>query len=203
MMLIRAKSFFYNLHPGGWLFIILIALLLTGTGVAQLNVSNNIVNAVQSGTWSSRTQDGSGTAITSTGAALDVNLKSAGSISFGVSTGTNIIGLVRDIPGNCSQTSIVRFSVVQVASGGGTSVTTTTSCIVSGMVNNITNSPVTLRLADQSGTPVIWVGGNADFTIPANSNLALNGIPGVIFTSGITAIAGTGAALNLYLSVLQ
>jgi hypothetical protein len=61
---------------------------------------------------------------------------------------------------------------------------------------------VTLRIADKAGTPVIWLGGNADFTIPANSNIRIP-IDGVTFTSGITAIAGTTTALNLQINGLQ
>src|SRR6266576_1362788 len=68
--------------------------------------------------------------------------------------------------------------------------------------NNITNSAVTLRIADKQGSPVIWLGGNADFTIPANSNLRIP-IDGVTFTSGITAIAGTSTAINLQINGLQ
>jgi hypothetical protein len=35
---------------------------------------------------------------------------------------------------------------------------------VSVYVNNITNAAVTFRLADKTGTPIIWVGGGADFS---------------------------------------
>jgi hypothetical protein len=61
---------------------------------------------------------------------------------------------------------------------------------------------VTLRLADKAGTPVIWLGGNADFSIPANSNIRIP-VDGVTFTSGITAIAGTSSAINLQINGVQ
>jgi hypothetical protein len=76
------------------------------------------------------------------------------------------------------------------------------TCVTLVYVNNITNSPVTFRLADKTGTPIIWIGGNADYTVPANSNVAFP-LGGVLFTSGITAIAGTGSAINLQVNGLQ
>lgn len=115
--------------------------------------------------------------------------------------GTNTIGKV--LPAACSQTTPAAFITVGVANGGGTSITSTTSCIVgSAYVNNTSNSAVTLRLQDKTGTPVVWVGGNADFSIPANSNLRID-LTGLVFTSGITAIAGTNAVLNLFIPTLQ
>jgi hypothetical protein len=67
------------------------------TGNGQVAITN-IPAVTQSGNWNSRTQDGSGTAITSTSSALDVNLKS-GSLA----TGANTIGKV-DILGNTGAT---------------------------------------------------------------------------------------------------
>ena len=43
----------------------------------KVNIQNATLAVTQSGNWSTRTQDGSGNAITSTGAALDVNLKTS------------------------------------------------------------------------------------------------------------------------------
>src|SRR5215472_13372071 len=43
-----------------------------------VNVKTGAVSATQSGNWNVRVQDGSGTAITSTGGALDINIKSGG-----------------------------------------------------------------------------------------------------------------------------
>lgn len=129
----------------------------------------------------------------------------SGSISnttFGVSGGVANIGLVRIIPSSCTQTTNFTSSTAQVATGAGTTVTSTTTCVTYAYANNITNSAVTLRIADKQGSPVIWLGGNADFTIPANSNLRIP-IDGVTFTSGITAIAGTATAVNLQINGLQ
>jgi len=116
--------------------------------------------------------------------------------------GTNNIGLVRSIPSSCTQSTNFSASTVGVATGAGTSVTSTTTCVTLVYVNNITNSAVTFRLADKTGTPIIWIGGNADFTIPANSNVTFP-LGGVTFTSGITAISGTASALNLQVNGLQ
>jgi hypothetical protein len=116
--------------------------------------------------------------------------------------GTNNIGLVRSLPSSCTQSTPFANATAQVATGAGTSVTSTTTCVSFAYANNVTNSPVTLRLADKAGTPVIWLGGNADFTIPANSNVRIP-IDGVTFTSGITAIAGTASAVNLQINGVQ
>jgi len=112
------------------------------------------------------------------------------------------IGLIRSIPSSCTQSTNFTNTTVGVATGAGTSVTSTTTCVTLVYVNNITNSAVTFRLADKTGTPIIWIGGNADFAIPANSNATFP-LGGVTFTSGITAIAGTAAALNLMVNGLQ
>ncbi len=126
-------------------------------------------------------------------------------ITNALPAGTNLLGYIKQRPVGCSAlTSDVVHDVVGVATGAGTSVSSVTGCVQECFVNNITNSAVTLRLADKTGTPIIWLGGNADFSIPANSNLGCgaNGglmLAGITFTSGITAIAGTTSALNLHL----
>jgi hypothetical protein len=116
--------------------------------------------------------------------------------------GTNSIGIVRAAPAGCTQSTNFTSSTVGVAISAGTSVTSTTTCVAMVYVNNTTNSSVTFRLQDKAGTPVIWIGGNADFSIPANSNVMFP-LGGVVFTSGITAIAGTASALNLQVDGLQ
>jgi hypothetical protein len=116
--------------------------------------------------------------------------------------GTNNVGLVRILPSSCSQSTPFQSATAQVGTGAGTSVTSTTTCVTFAYANNITNSAVTFRLADKQGTPVIWFGGNGDFSIPANSNVRIP-IDGVTFTSGITAIAGTSSAINLEINGVQ
>lgn len=142
-------------------------------------------------------------------AALPAGGNAIGSITntaFGLNAGANLIGFAMTMPAGCSGSgaALVVHNTVGVATGAGTSVSAVTGCIVEGYITNITNSPVQFRLADKTGTPIIWIGGNADFTVPANSNMGFgsNGganISGIIFTSGITAIAGTAAALNLHI----
>jgi hypothetical protein len=139
--------------------------------------------------------------IASDNTAFTVNAAKSG--TWALDTGTAIIGFVRLIPVGCTQTTRFSGDTVGVATGAGTSVTSTTTCLGNVYVNNITNSAVTFRLADKTGTPIIWVGGNADFSIPANSNLGFPFLAGVTMTSGITAIAGTSAALNLHVEGLQ
>lgn len=182
----------------------------TTHGTTDLVASDHVkINGVAVATAAAGIQkvgltDGTGNAITSTAGALDLNIKS-GSIAntaFGVSAGVANIGFVRVIPSSCTQSTNFASPTVGVAITIGTTVTSTTTCVTFAYVNNITNSPVTLRLADKAGTPVIWLGGGTDFSIPANSNMRIP-IDGVTFTSGITAIAGTAAALNLQMNGLQ
>lgn len=135
-------------------------------------------------------------------AVIDSGTVTASNTAFGVSGGVANIGLVRIIPSSCTQSTNFTSSTAQVATGAGSSITSTTTCVTYAYANNITNSPVTLRVADKQGSPVIWLGGNADFTIPANSNLRIP-IDGVTFTSGITAIAGTATAINLQINGVQ
>lgn len=183
--------------------------------VAQLQQSGgpgSSVTATQAGTWtvqpgntanttawkvdgSAVTQPVSGTFWQAT---QPVSLASTPALA----AGTNNIGLVRAVPSSCTQSTNFANATAQVATGAGTTVTSTTTCVTFAYANNITNSAVTLRLADKAGTPVIWLGGNADFTIPANSNVRVP-IDGVTFTSGITAIAGTSSAVNLQINGVQ
>ena len=198
---------------------LLIAIVLGGIAgekiVAQLNngsTGGTAVSATQVGTWtvqpgntanttawkvdgSGVTQPVSGTFWQST---QPVSLASLPALAGG----TNNIGLVRAIPSSCTGSTEFHSATAQVATGAGTTVTSTTTCVSFAYANNITNSAVTLRLADKQGTPVIWLGGNNDFTIPANSNIRLF-IDGVTFTSGITAIAGTSSAVNLQINGVQ
>jgi len=183
-------------RPQWFLPLAALVILIASSLYGQLMPTGNIVIA--------RLSDGSGNTITSTSSALDVNIKS-GSIantSFTIGAGTANIGFVRMLPSSCSQSTSFTNTTGQVATGGGTTVTSTTTCVTFAYANNITNSAVTLRLADKQGTPVIWLGGNADFSLPANSAVKIP-IEGVTFTSGITAIAGTGSAINLLINGMQ
>lgn len=187
--------------------------------VTSISAGSNIIGKVgvdqtTPGTTNgvSLAQLGANTVNTGTGAAGTGTLRvavatdssfSIANTAFGISAGSAIMGFVRPLPSGCgSLVTIFNNTTAQVATGAGTTVTTTTTCTTFVFVNNITNSAVTLRLADRQGTPVIWVGGNADFSIPANSNFGIP-VEGVTFTSGITAIAGTATALNLQISGLQ
>jgi hypothetical protein len=116
--------------------------------------------------------------------------------------GTNNLGYVRSLPSPCTQSTNFTNTTVGVAISTGTSVTSTTTCVTSIYVNNITNSSVTLRIQDKTGTPIIFIGGGTDYSIPANSNVMFP-LGGVTFTGGITAIAGTGSALNLVINGVQ
>ena len=200
-----------------WFVLICLVLGLAGGRlVAQLQQSGgpgSAVTATQSGTWTVQPGntanttawkvDGSGVTQPVSGTFWQATQPVSGTVSVNaLPTGTNNIGYVRILPSACTQSTNFANATAQVATGAGTTVTSTTTCVTSAYANNITNSAVTLRLADKAGTPVIWLGGNADFSIPANSNVKIP-IDGVTFTSGITAIAGTSSAVNLQINGVQ
>jgi len=176
------------------------------TVTGALPAGSNQIGHVVADSGSTTVITGTVTVAQATGSNLHVAVDSAPTttVTGTVANGAGVanIGIVRSVPSACTQSTNFTNSTVGVATGAGTSVTSTTTCVTDVYVNNITNSAVTFRLADKSGTPVIWIGGNADFTIPANSNVRFP-LGGVTFTSGITAIAGTAAALNVQVNGLQ
>jgi len=172
------------------------------TNLVSIGTGGHVI--IDSGSTTAVT--GNVTVAQATGSNLHVAVDSAPTttVSGTVANGTGVanIGIVRSVPSACTQSTNFTNSTVGVATAAGTSVTSTTTCVTDVYVNNITNSAVTFRLADKTGTPIIWIGGNADFTIPANSNVRFP-LGGVTFANGITAIAGTGSALNLQVNGLQ
>lgn len=202
------------------LWLIALALLIVG-GVmhGQLQQSGgpgSAVTATQSGTWTVQPGntanttawkvDGSAVTQPVSGTFWQATQPISGTVTINaIPAGSAIIGYIKQRPNGCTSTltSDVVHDTVGVATGAGTSVSAVTGCVLECYVNNITNSAVTLRIADKTGTPIIWLGGNADFSIPANSNLGCGAdglqISGITMTSGITAIAGTSSALNLHI----
>lgn len=174
--------------------------------------TTNAVSLAQVGSTTTATGNGvAGTGVQrvtiasdNTAFAVNANISggSIGNSAFALNGGVANVGIVRAVPSSCTQSTNFSNTTVGVATGAGTTVTSTTICVTGAYANNITNAAVTLRLADRAGTPVIWLGGNADFSIPANSNIRIP-LDGVIFTSGVTAIAGTASAINLQINGLQ
>lgn len=209
-----------KLNKNGWLCLIALGLLIAGgIGLPQLQQSGgpgSNVNATQVGTWTVQPGntanttawkvDGSAVTQPVSGTFWQATQPISGTVTINaIPVGSAVIGYIKQRPNGCTSalTSDVVHDTVGVATGAGTSVSAVTGCVLECYVNNITNSAVTLRIADKTGTPIIWVGGNADFSIPANSNLGCGAdglqISGITMTSGITAIAGTGSALNLHI----
>jgi hypothetical protein len=191
----------------------LIFIVLAGAQLQQSGGPGSTVTANQGGTWTVQPGntanstawkvDGSAVTQPVSGTFWQATQPISGTVSVNaIPTGTANIGFVRALPSSCTQSNNFSQPTAQVATGAGTTVTSTTTCVTFAYANNITNSAVTLRLADKQGTPVIWLGGNADFSIPANSNMRIP-IEGVTFTSGITAIAGTSSAINLQINGVQ
>lgn len=86
-------------------------LLVDGSGVTQ-PVSGTVA-ATQSGNWSTRTQDGSGNAITSTTNALDINIKSS-NITFGGPGGRSSFLLYRNVYSSVNVTTAA-YTVVSAS----------------------------------------------------------------------------------------
>ena len=189
---------------------------ISGGGATNLAQVNGVTTAVGNGTANTGTQrvtiasDNTAFNVNALGSLTDTQLRAtpvpiSGTVTASMGalvTGTANVGIVRTVPSSCTQSTPFSNSTVGVATGAGTTVTSTSTCVTLVYVNNITNSPVTFRLADKAGTPVVWIGGNADFTVQANSNYSFP-LGGVVFTSGITAIAGTASAINLQVNGLQ
>jgi hypothetical protein len=115
------------------------AWLVTGTG--------GTFPATQSGNWSTRTQDGSGNAITSTASALDINIKS-GSIantSFGATQGTS----------------------PWIVAGGGTAGVPGTAVLTIQGIGSGTAVPVSLASAP---TTAVTIADGADVTLGAKAD---------------------------------
>lgn len=221
-----------NLKHVGTVGVVIVAFILCATAInygTQQLASGGAVTIVQGGNIAQVTAAGAqkvdGSAVTQpisgtitanagsgtlavSGPLTDAQLRASavpvsGSFSMGaLVTGTANVGIIRSVPSSCTQATPFASTTVGVATGAGTSVTSTTTCLTLAYVNNTTNSPVTFRLQDKTGTPIIWFGGNADFTLMANSSVRIP-LEGVTFANGITAIAGTAAALNLQILGLQ
>lgn len=167
---------------------------------AGAQVIGHVINDASSAVIGHVVVDSASATVVSSLPALPTGSNTIGTVTPGA--GTANMGFVRDLPSSCPQSTNFTSSTVGVATGAGTSVTSTTTCLTVAYVNNITNASVTFRLQDKTGTPIIWVGGNADYVVPANSNVTFP-LGGVSFASGITAIAGTASALNLQISGVQ
>ena len=182
--------------------IALVILLAIYSGYSQVNISGGASNVSQLAgnsiaTGAGASNTGTMRIIPSTDSSIAATQSGTWTFQPGNTTNTTP-WLVKSIPPNgCTAAyTQVEYQVAQVATSAGTSVTSTTTCILTAYVNNITNSNVTFQLQDKSATPIIWSGGANNFTIPPNSSMALN-LNGLKFNSGITAIAGTASALNL------
>jgi len=206
VLLVGAAIVWGQLQPSGGTVLGAGSAIIGKVGIDQTTPgTTNLVAAGQNGTWTVQPGNTANTTawlVTGTGGTFPIS-GNIGNTAFGLNAGSAIIGFIRVLPPGCaSLVTLFANSTAQVATGAGTTVTSTTTCITWAYANNITNSAVTLRLADKQATPVIWLGGNADYSIPANSNIRIP-LDGTTFTSGITAIAGTASAVNLQINGLQ
>jgi hypothetical protein len=146
----------------------------TGTNLHTV-VDSGTVAATQSGNWSTRTEDGSGNAITSTGSALDVNLKTS-SITLTVS------GTVTANQGSANATPWNE----NVAQFGGSAVVTGTGASGSG-IPRVTLSNDSSLAANQS-VNVNQVGGSS---VTLGQKVSASSVP-VVIASDQSAVAVSG-----------
>jgi hypothetical protein len=107
--------------------------------------------------------------------------------------GTNLLGIVETIPDNSCGTTLQDTEQADVATGAGSTIEASTTCVDMIHVSNVTASPCTITIEDGAGTPFEYV---EAFTVAGNSTARWD-FDGMSFTSGITAIAGTASCINL------
>lgn len=150
------------------------AVQLSATGDLKVTLDSETVAATQSGTWT--VQPGN--------------------------TPNTTPWVVETISYNSCGATLQDTTQVDVATGGGSAMEATTTCVESIYITNKTASPCTVQIQDAAGTPVVWVGGTEDFSVPAASTIRWD-FDGKSFTDGVTVIAGTASCLNASLMGVQ
>lgn len=109
--------------------------------------------------------------------------------------GSNVIGTVNTIPKTACGNTVASQALAAVPTSA-TAIFSSTTCLITVVMNNTTGAPVTVTLTDNSGTPINDV---LTFSIPAFSQL-IQPLYGVQFSSGVKWTASgagiTGAALG-------
>jgi hypothetical protein len=181
---------------------------ITGTPTVSVTNFANPLPVSQSGNWSTRTQDGAGTAITSTGSALDVNLKTS-SITLPVS-GT-VTANQGGAPWSVDVTdrsarllghvNVDNFPATQPVSGTVTANQGTNPWVVSAPSTN--QSPIVVPQVVQVKNAVTSVTATS-LQVVLNPTVAGNGLIVFAFTSsGTTAPTVSDSQGNVYTTMLN
>jgi len=146
----------------------------------------------QGGTWTVQPGNTANTTawlVTGTGGTFPAT--QSGTWNVGLSAGTNMVGSV--VPANtCGTTAYDSGLTENVATGAGTDLTSTATCVDALYLTNTSGSAVNVTLKDKSGTPKSYM---TTFSLPANSNLILP-LRRMKFTGGITVVSGTSSTIN-------
>jgi hypothetical protein len=121
-----------------------------------------------------------GHVITDSGSVASVSLSAA------LPTGSNVIGTVNSIPKTACGNTVASQALAAVPTSS-TAVFSSTTCVMTIVLNNTNSSSVTVTVTDNQGTPINDV---LTFSIPANSQL-IQPLWGVAFTSGVKWVAST------------
>jgi hypothetical protein len=107
---------------------------------------------------------------------------------------------VRTVPlHGCAGNTLQDLTLVDVATGAGSNLTTSDTCVFKLYINNKTPSPVSVTIEDRQGTPVSY---STSFSLPANSDI-MREFSGMRFISGVKLTAGAASALNARLYGVQ
>ena len=172
---------------------------------ASSAADSGTVAATQSGTWSSRTQDGSGNLITSTTSGSDarglaVNVISGSGLTITQGTAATTTGwpfVIAACSGATCYTSGVNSGLVTLASGSTSTIFASTVLVQSLRCNNSSGGAVVVHITD--GNNAYFVG--PSYSLAANSNVEFAPSPnGSLLTSGLRASAGTASAVNCWVT---
>jgi hypothetical protein len=163
------------------------AVKVDNSGVTQ-PISGNVgitgtVAATQSGTWSTRTQDGSGNAIGSTSGAMNVNVTNSNTNGPNTPANSSPVVSAYSTPGNAIAPATPTGVNLKASQGQ-----------VSGIqLGTIASGPAYLKLYNSASAPTCGSGTPvARFIIPAAATAANGGGSNITFSQPINFSAGIG-----------
>jgi len=152
-------------------------------------VTQPISGAVsQTGTWTMQPGNTANTTAWKVdGSAVTQPVSGTVSVSA-LPAGSNVIGIVNTIPKTACGNTVASQALAAVPTSS-TAVFSSTTCLVTIVLNNTNSSATTVTVTDNAGTPINDV---LTFSIPGNSQL-IQPLAGVAFTTGVKwSASGTG-----------
>lgn len=161
------------------------------TVTSALPAGSNTIGAI-------KLHDGSDTSITSTGGAIDVNIKtgSVGNNAFALNAGTAKVGITYPYT-SCGTTAFT--SALQAMPTVSTAITASTTCVLEIAVSNTSGGALTYTISDNQGSPIAFV---SAVTINSGERNTYTFPNGAKFTSGVKLNA-SGSGVTYALEGLQ